>query len=117
MGINWDDFKRPENGEYPERWKPENIGDTIKGKITEIRVATMPDGAQYPSLTLDTGTDRRELLASQTMLLRELVSKQPKIGDIIEVKYDELEKISGGRTLKKFKVQVTKGNASNTEII
>lgn len=111
MSIKWDDFKK-ESGDFPDRWKAENIGDSVKGKITSLRVATMPDGTQLPSLTIDTTNGEREVLASQSMLLRRLVEIQPKIGDTISIAYTQLEKLNGGRTLKHFDVQIT-GNSSN----
>jgi len=110
MSIEWDKFKRPESGDYPDRWRPENPGDTITGRITAMRVATMPDGSQYPSLTLDTTTGQREILASQTMLLQRMAALQPRIGDTICVTFTEIEKLQGGKTLKHFTVEtVTAG--------
>lgn len=105
MSIEWDKFKRPENGDYPDRWRPETPGDTITGRIATMRVATMPDGSQYPSLTLDTETGQRELLASQTMLLQRMAALQPKVGDTIRVTFTEVEKLAGGKTLKHFTVE------------
>jgi hypothetical protein len=116
MSIEWDQFKRNESGEYPERWKPENAGDTITGKITQLRVATMPDGTQYPSLTLDCDGVQRELLASQAMLLTRMAALQPKIGDIITITFTQIEKLSGGRTLKHFDVTID-GTTARTESI
>ena len=110
MSINWNDFKKTE-GDFPERWKPENIGDTVTGKITSIRVATMPDGNQYPSLTLATATGERELLASQSRLLAMLAEKQPRIGDTITITHTDVEKLAGGKTLKHFDVTVGSGAA------
>lgn len=106
MSINWDDFKRPEAGDYPNRWKPENIGDQINGKITVVRIATMPDGTQYPSLTVDTDNGLAEVLCSQTLLLKQMVAKQPKVGDNITIKHTAVEKLAGGKTLKHFEVVI-----------
>ena len=111
MSINWNDFKKNETGDFPERWRPENIGDTVTGKITSIRVATMPDGNQYPSLALKTENGERELLASQTRLLALLAEKQPRVGDTITITHTSMEKLAGGKTLKHFEVVVNAGAA------
>jgi hypothetical protein len=105
MTINWDNFKKTE-GDFPERWRPENNGDTITGKITHIRIATMPDGNTYPSLTLSTTDGEREILASQSRLLSILAEKQPRIGDKITITFTGIEKLNGGKTLKLFEVQI-----------
>lgn len=106
MSINWDNFKRPDTGDFPERWRPETAGDTIHGKITTIRVATMPDGNTYPSLTIDVGGVHREVLASQAMLLQRLAAIQPKVGDTITIVFTQIEKLAGGKTLKHFNVTI-----------
>ena len=116
MSIDWDKFKRAEAGDYPERWKPETEGDNIAGRITQLRIATMPDGTQYPSLTLDCSGVQREILASQSMLLRQLSEKQPKLGDTITIVFTNIEKLSGGRTLKHFTVTID-GSTTRTESI
>ena len=114
MSIKWDDFKK-EAGDFPDRWKAENIGDSVKGKITTLRVATLPDGTQLPSITIATATGEREVLASQSMLLRRLVETQPKIGDTISITYTQLEKLNGGRTLKHFDVQISTSSAPTAD--
>jgi hypothetical protein len=105
MSINWDNFKRTE-GDFPDRWRPENAGDTVTGKITQMRIATMPDGSTYPSLTITTKSGEREILASQTRLLAILSEKQPRIGDTITITHTIVEKLAGGKTLKHFDVEI-----------
>lgn len=117
MSINWDNYKRPESGDFPERWRPETVGDSIGGKITSIRIATMPDGNTYPSLTLDVDGVQREILASQSMLLQRLASMQPKIGDTINIEFTQLEKLAGGKTLKHFVVTVDSAPTRTESII
>lgn len=116
MSINWEDFERPASGDY-NRWKPENEGDQIKGTITTIRIATMPDGNKYPSLTIDVAGDKFEMLASQTQLLRILAEKKPTVGDTIDIKFTKTEKLAGNKTLKHFEVTVTKATALTAEEI
>lgn len=106
MSIDWTEFNK-NNGEYPERFKFENEGDRISGTVVSIRVATMPDGSRYPSLTLNTANGQFEVLASQTQLLKLLATNQPKVGDSITIVYTTLEKIAGGKTMKHFTVERT----------
>lgn len=106
MTIEWDQFKRTE-GDYPERWRPETPGDTIEGRITNMRIATMPDGKQYPSLAFNCDGTEREVLASQAMLLQRLAALQPKVGDTVRITFTEIEKLNGGKTLKHFTVEIT----------
>jgi hypothetical protein len=114
MSINWQDFERPTGGDY-NRWKPETEGDQINGIITAIRVATMPDGNKYPSLTIDKGGDKYEVLVSQTQLLRLVAEKKPNVGDTINIIFTSVEKLSGNKTLKHFEVTVTKGKPISTD--
>lgn len=117
MSINWDTFKRPESGDFPERWRPETAGDSISGKIVAMRVATMPDGNTYPSITLDCNGVQREILASQSMLLQRLAAMQPKIGDNITIVFTQIEKLAGGKTLKHFTVEVDSAPTRTESII
>lgn len=110
MSINWDNFKRTD-----DRWKPENPGDTITGVITAMRVATMPDGTDIPSINIRTAEGEREVLISQSQLLQKMAALQPKIGDNITIRFTDIEKLTGGKTLKKFEVSVdTKANREDT---
>jgi hypothetical protein len=107
MDINWSDFERP-SGDF-NKWKPENEGDTITGKITALRVATMPDGNKYPSLTVNSNGDSYDILASQTQLLRLLAEHKPTVGDTITITHTRVEKLAGNKTLKHFDVKVVRG--------
>jgi hypothetical protein len=114
MSINWQDFERPSGGDY-NRWKPETEGDSIGGKIVAIRIATMPDGNKYPSLTISKGGDNYEVLASQTQLLRLLAEKKPAVGDDISITFARTEKLAGNKTLKHFEVKITAGKPVNAD--
>lgn len=107
MSIDWSTFEAP-TGEF-NRWKPETPGDKIHGKITSLRIATMPDGRKLPALTIATDLGDRDMLASQTVLLRLLAEKKPTIGDIITIVYEREERLANGRTLKHFNVELVKG--------
>jgi len=115
--IDWEQFQKPAAGDYPERWRPENEGDTVTGKIKQIRIATMPDGQQYPSIMVDTAEGEREILASQAMLLRLFANQQPKVGDTITIVHTSVEKLSGGRTLKHFDLTVEPAVTRTTPLV
>jgi hypothetical protein len=106
MTLDWTAFERPSDF---NRWKPETEGDSIAGKIKSMRVATMPDGSKYPSLTIISNGDDFEVLASQTQLLRLLAEKKPEVGDTIAITYTKLERLNAGKTMKHFTVEVSKG--------
>jgi hypothetical protein len=114
MSINWSEYERPSGGEFL-RWKPETEGDAIEGAITSIRIATMPDGNRYPSLTINSNGDNYDVLASQTQLLRLLAEKKPSVGDKISIKFTRTEKLAGNKTLKHFEVTVAKGEPVNAD--
>ena len=107
MSINWNEFEKP-TGDF-NRWKPENEGDSIAGVLKSIRIATMPDGNRYPSLTITAAGVDTDVLASQVQLLRQLAEKKPQPGDTIKITYTRLEKLTGGKTMKHFAVDTKPG--------
>jgi hypothetical protein len=108
MSIEWSQFERSSSGEFPDRWKPENEGDRISGTVKTIRIATMPDGNRYPSLTIVSSGVERQVLASQVQLLRLLAEKKPQAGDTLTIVFTHVEKLQGGKTMKHFTVDVTR---------
>lgn len=106
MGIDWSQFEK--TGEY-NKWKPENVGDEITGVITAVRIATMPDGNRFPSLSIRVDDDVFEVLVSQQQLLRLVAAENVDVGDTIAIVHTSVEKLSGSKTLKHFTVEVTKG--------
>lgn len=115
MSIDWNQFERP-SGDF-NRWKPETEGDKISGIVKVVRIATMPDGNRYPSLTITSQGVDYEVLASQTQLLRILAEKKPQPGDTISITFVRLEKLAGSKTLKHFTVEVTRGKPTTAEDI
>jgi hypothetical protein len=115
MSIDWNQFERA-SGDF-NRWKPENEGDTISGVIKTVRVATMPDGNRYPSLTIASNGVDYDVLASQTQLLRLLAEKKPQPGDTVKISFTRTEKLAGGKTMKHFTVDVTKGKPTSADDI
>lgn len=115
MSIDWNQFERA-SGDF-NRWKPEKEGDEISGIIKTVRIATMPDGNRYPSLTISTGGIDYDVLASQTQLLRLLAEKKPQPGDLITIKHTRVERLAGGKTMKHFTVEIVKGKQTDANDI
>lgn len=115
MNIDWNQFERPSSGEFPDRWKPENEGDKITGTVKSVRIATMPDGNRYPSLTIVSSGVEREVLASQVQLLRLLAEKKPQPGDSITIAFVRVEKLAAGKTMKHFTVEISKGKQTTAD--
>lgn len=103
----WDDPEMKVNDDYI---KFESVGDAVTGKIIDIRAHRFDDGKVVPQLLLDVGGEEKTLTAGQVRLKAALTEKRPNVGDVLTVKLTEIEKRSGGKTLKHFDVQV--GGAS-----
>lgn len=105
----WDDPDLRAGGEFV---KFENPGDSIAGTITAIRSHRFEDGSVAPQVLLTTATgEERTVTAGQVRLKAELVTQRPEVGDHITITHTEVEKRSGGKTLKHFDVRVTRGGA------
>jgi hypothetical protein len=106
MGI-WDDADLKTGGEFV---RFEKVGDTISGVITGIRKHRFEDGsvAAQVLMTTDDG-EERTLTAGQVQLKQKLAGLRPDVGDHLTVKLSQIEKRSGGKTLKHFDVQVKQG--------
>jgi hypothetical protein len=115
MSIDWNQFERP-SGDF-NRWKPETEGDSISGVVKAIRIATMPDGNRYPSLSISKGGLDYDVLASQMQLLKLLAEKKPAIGDTITITHTRVEKLAAGKTMKHFTVEVTRGKPTTADDI
>lgn len=105
MGFDWSDFL----GSAGEQWKPEKIGDEIKGKIKSITVNTQFDKVK-PVLTIETlpGDEEgdRIVFASQAQLQRLLAAENPQVGDLIAIKFTGTEDRGKGNDLKLFSIAV-----------
>jgi hypothetical protein len=100
----WDD---PELLIASDFVKFETVGDTVTGTIRAIKVHRWEDGTACPELILDCGADgEKSLTAGQVRLKAILAEKRPNVGDVITVTFTELEKRSGGKTLKHFDVVI-----------
>jgi hypothetical protein len=103
----WDDPELRAGGEFVAF---ENIGDTVSGTIEAIRTHRFDDGKVVPQLILTTDDgEEKTLTAGQVRLKAELAEKRPEAGDHLQVTLSQVEKRSGGKTLKHFTVNVTRG--------
>lgn len=103
----WDDPDLAAGGEF---YTFENIGDTASGVIKVVRTHTFDDGKKVPQiLMVDDDGSERTLTAGQVRLKAELVEQRPEAGDHLKVTLVNIEKRAGGKTLKIFNVQVTRG--------
>ena len=95
--------------------KFENVGDTVTGVIIDLGVQVWQDGSKSPKLTLRTTDGDKVLTASQVQLKTKMAELRPEIGDTIKVTLDGVEKLQGGKTMKKFSVNVKKSAAVDDE--
>lgn len=104
MSSIWDD---PDLTVSDEFVKFENVGDTVTGEILNIRKHVFDDGKVVPQLILRCGDGaERTVSAGQVRLKAALAEKRPGIGQTITITLSEIEKRSGGKTLKHFDVGV-----------
>lgn len=105
----WDDPDLRVGGEFV---KFENVGDSVSGTVNAIRAHRFDDGSVAPQVlvTTDDG-EERTITAGQVRLKAELATQRPEPGDHVVIKFTEVEKRSGGKTLKHFSVSVTRGGA------
>ncbi len=91
----------------------ENVGDTAAGTVQSIRVKRWDDGKVSPEilLTTDDGTEKT-LTAGQVKLKALLAEHRPEVGDHITVKLTDVEKRSGGKTLKHFSLDIKRAGTS-----
>lgn len=99
----WDDPDLKVNSDYI---KFETPGDTTSGTIVAIRAHKFDDGNVVPQIILDTADGEKTVTAGQMQLKALLAEKRPNVGDEITITFTEVEKRAGGKTLKKFDVQV-----------
>ena len=95
--------------------KWENVGDKVVGDVVSLGIGTSLNGDKVPELgvRLDDGSDVT-VTASQANLKGEILRLRPMVGDRISIVYSATEKRDGGKTLKKFTVQVKQGGAKGT---
>lgn len=99
----WDDPELRTSSDYVTF---ENVGDKVSGTIVNIKAHRFDDGKVVPQLLIDVGGEEKTVTAGQVKLKAELAEKRPEPGDAITIELTDIEKRSGGKTLKHFKVEV-----------
>lgn len=107
MSSIWDEPGMKVGGDYI---KFENVGDSVTGTVTNIGAHRWDDGSVSPQLTLQTQDGEKTVTAGQVRLKAALAEKRPNVGDTITIKFTDLEKRAGGKTLKHFDVVVVAGD-------
>ncbi len=89
------------DAEYPEAWRPKNVGDKILGEIVDL---SEYDGGYGPYPIVTVKQDDGETLsvhAIHTVLKGELAEHRPKVGDRIGIKYRGMPE---GKKYESYKV-------------
>lgn len=105
----WDD---PDMKVADDYIKFNEVGDTVTGRILASRIHRWDDGTASPQLLLDVNGEEKSLTAGQVRLKAALAEQRPENGDTITVTLTDIEKRSGGKTLKHFDVQVTRAGGT-----
>ena len=87
-------------------------GQRIVGDVLEVRVGKSLQGDKVPeySIRLDSG-DEVIVTASQGQLKALCLKERPVAGDRVRITYTGDQRRDGGKTLKLFTLDVTKGGA------
>jgi hypothetical protein len=108
----WDDPELRAGGDF---FNFNEAGDTISGTIQAIRVQRWPDGKVDPQLLLTTDAgEEKTVTAGQVRLKAALAEQRPEAGDHITLTLTQIEKRTGGKTLKHFDVQINRAGAATT---
>lgn len=93
------------------------VGDGIDGVVLAVGKHTFDDGKSAIKLLIrEDGTgDERTLTAGQVQLKAKLADVRPRVADHVSIRMTEIEKRSGGKTLKHFEVKV--GEAKPVESV
>jgi hypothetical protein len=102
--IKWDEFGASEFVKFT------SVGDTVSGKITDIRIGKDFNGFPCPVLDLETSTGSRTVSAGQAHLKSQIVQLRPSVGDGITITYDRDEKAEKGMK-KVFAIKVDSNTA------
>ena len=106
----WDDPELRAGGDFITF---EQVGDTASGVVQVIRVKRWDDGKVSPEILLvDDNGEEKTLTAGQIKLKALLAEHRPEVGDHITVKLTDIEKRSGGKTLKHFSLDIKRGGGA-----
>jgi hypothetical protein len=91
MTIDWNEFAGNADGQYPDKFRFNEPGDSIVGTVRDVRIATMPDGTRLPSIEVedDNGTTW-SVLAGPIGLQRALATHRPASSDRISIVFTGL---------------------------
>ena len=103
----WD---TPELQTHSDYVKFENAGDTVTGTVVNISAHKWDDGSVSPQILLDTAQGQQTVTAGQVRLKAMLAEKRPEVGDGLTITMTGVEKRAGGKTLKLWDVEVTRGD-------
>jgi hypothetical protein len=116
MSTNfWDDpAVKPPTADFV---KFEKVGDGVEGTVVKLGKRTFNAGTADERVAVEVtfDDDVPTLTAGQVLLQRALYDFKPQPGDVLGVQLAAIEK-KGGKTLKKFKVEITRTDGS-TEVI
>lgn len=103
----WDDPDLRAGGDFVAF---ETVGDSIAGTIDAVRAHRFDDGKVVPQILMTTDAgEEKTLTAGQIRLKIALAEQRPEAGDHLTVTLTDIEKRSGGKTLKHFDVNVKRG--------
>jgi hypothetical protein len=106
----WDDPELRAGGDFITF---EQVGDNAAGTVQAIRVKRWDDGKVSPEILLTTDDGEEKTLTAGQIKLKTLLAEQrPEVGDHITVKLTDIEKRSGGKTLKHFSLDIRRGNGA-----
>jgi hypothetical protein len=103
----WDNAEMQISSDYI---KFENPGDTVTGTVTNIGIHRWDDGTVSPQITLDVDGETKTVTAGQVGLKALLAEKRPEVGETLTVTFTGIEKRAGGKTLKKWTVDVERAD-------
>jgi len=105
----WDDPDLRAGGDY---FSFNKVGDNISGKINAVRSHRFADGTVAPQLFLTTDSGEEKTVTCGAVRLKmELLDLRPDAGDHISITLAQEEKRGGGKTLRHWDVNVTKGGS------
>ncbi len=101
----WDDPELRAGGEFV---KLEQIGDKVEGQVLAVRSHKFDDGSTAPQIIYQDSAsgEERTWTAGQIQAKRRLAELRPEAGDWIKAVLVNIEKRSGGKTLKHIEIEV-----------
>lgn len=88
------------------------VGDGVEGVVFNIGKHAWDDGKVSIKLNIRTENGDKTLTAGQVKLKALIQEQRPEIGDTVKIKMTQVEKRTGGKTLKHFAMTTTKGDGT-----